>query len=222
MTYLIIEVRPDHGGKDAEDFASELATSFYKYCQKNSIPVELQPASGANKAYVLKAQAKVRALKWMEGVHTVTRIPKGSSSRHTSSATVVVIDPQKAEVSEGEINDNDLRIDRYRGTGSGGQRKNKVSTAVRLVHVPTGITITRETGRSQIDNLESAKEQLRIELRGLAKKARKEEIDAQRNILEDRSRSFTHNYQRGEVVDHSSGKRWTIKQWNSGKMRVGK
>lgn len=214
----IIEVRPDHGGKDAEDFAAELTASIRKYLTRSGKDAEVKPATEASKSFFIHTRGKTRDVRWLEGVHTVTRIPKGSSARHTSSATVVVIDPEAAHGVRWEVRDEDLRVDRYRGRGSGGQRKNKVSTAVRLVHKPTGIVITRETGRSQIDNLESAKEQLQVELDNRAREQRREKIDAQRDVLADKTRSFTHNYQRGEVVDHSTGKRWSMKQWNSGKI----
>lgn len=153
----------------------------------------------------------------LSGTHRVQRIPKGSSSRHTSTASVATL--PVGPVTEVEV--GEVRIDRYRGRGRGGQRKNKVSTAVRVVHEPTGTVITRETGRSQKANLDSALTELNHRLQVETNRKRQVQLDAIRNpqVRPERcAKVFTHNEQRNEVVDHQSGRQWTLKQWTKGKM----
>ena len=147
----------------------------------------------------------------------IQRVPKGSSARHTSSATVVV--RQNVDYAPVEVRDADIRIDRYRGHGAGGQHRNKVSTAIRLVHEPTGIVITRESGRSQSANLESATKQLREELAARGRSSREAKVNEQRSVLFDDSsrKDFTHNEKRSEVVVHTSGKRYRMSDWQAGK-----
>jgi peptide chain release factor 1 len=147
----------------------------------------------------------------------IQRVPKGSSARHTSSATVVV--RQSVSSAPVEVRGADVRIDRYRGHGAGGQHRNKVSTAIRLVHEPTGIMITRESGRSQSANLESAMKQLHDALDSRGRSGQSARINEQRTVLFDDSsrKDFTHNEKRSEVVAHASGKRYRMGDWQSGK-----
>lgn len=215
----VIEVRPDHGGNDAEDFAASLAESLHKSLIRSGYTVNKEPFSRVQRAFVLSTNAPLDALRWLEGVHTIQRIPKGSAARHTSSATVVVRD--KVKVNTVDINLDEVRIDRYRGHGKGGQNRNKVSTAVRVVHHPTGIIITRESGRSQDANLESALAQLKEELQAREHDKAHAQLTDARSVLDNGAKSFTHNTQRGEVVHHATGKRWSIKAWNAGRVEIG-
>lgn len=215
----VIEIRPDHGGDDAEDFAASLADSLHKSLVRSGYTVNKEPFSRVERAFVLSTNAPLSALRWLEGVHTIQRIPKGSAARHTSSATVVVRD--KVKVNAVDISLDDVRIDRYRGHGKGGQNRNKVSTAIRVVHQPTGIIITRESGRSQDANLESAMAQLREELQSREQAKAHAVLTDSRAVLDNGAKAFTHNTQRGEVVHHATGKRWSIKVWNSGRVDIG-
>lgn len=212
----IIEVRPDSGGQDAEAFARLLAQSIQKFLLRQGYQVEAQPFSELERSFALVVNAPLSALKWLEGVHAVQRIPKGSAARHTSLATVVA----RSEVREEEvlINPDDIRVDYYRGTGKGGQKRNKTSSAVRVLHKPTGIMVTRESGRSQSANLESAMLQLREQLQQTQRKREHSVVDAQRNVIASGVKTFTHNYQRGEVVEHKTGRRWSTKAWTSGRI----
>lgn len=214
----IIEIRPDHGGKDAADFAEELASTVHKSLIKNGYLVSQDTFSQLDRSFSITTNAPVNKLQWLEGTHTIQRIPAGSSARHTSSATIVV--REKVDKDVVTINMDDIRIDRYRGHGKGGQNRNKVSTAVRVVHMPTGIVITRESGRSQDANLESAMEQLKGELESRLRNKQKAMIDNSRQVLKDETKMFTHNTQRGEVVRHGTGQRWDLKTWNAGKISL--
>lgn len=215
----LIEIQPKNGGLDAESFTVELKDSLMKALRLKNFEATYTELSEQKKSFIITTSAPLKQVKWLEGYHTIQRIPQGSSARHTSSAVVIIRDEKTKPTDELVIDMKDVRIDRYRGTGRGGQRKNKVSTAIRVVHIPTGITITRETGRSQIDNLDSALEQLQSELDRRNEDALNQQVSSDRQLASEvKQKDFTHNYQRGEVVSHSTGKRWSAKHWNSGKI----
>lgn len=211
----ILEVRPDSGGQDAEDFAQTLVQSLGKFLTRNGHSTDLRPFSELARSYSIITDAPLTALKWLEGAHAVQRIPKGAAARHTSLVTVVARSEVEAQAIC--INPDDIRIDRYRGTGKGGQKKNKTSSAIRVVHKPTGIIITRESGRSQDANLASAMSQLEEELGKRSKKEAARNLSNQREVLQQGVKAFTHNYQRGEVVQHATNKKWSVKAWESGR-----
>lgn len=218
-SFTLIEIQPKNGGFDAETFTSELKDSLMKALRLKNYETTCSELSEQRKSFIIKTTAPLKKVKWLEGYHTIQRIPQGSSARHTSSAVVIVRNERTKADDELTIDMKDVRIDRYRGTGRGGQRKNKVSTAIRVVHVPTGITITRETGRSQGDNLDSALEQLQSELDRRNRVSRDQQVVADRQVAAAvKHKDFTHNYQRGEVVAHATGARWSAKHWNSGKI----
>ena len=113
-----------------------------------------------------------------------------------------------------------VRVETMRGRGRGGQRKNKVETAVRVTHLATGLTATRSAGRSQAANLKSARTQLERELRARAGQAALAEAGRQRRAQTRRgpqARVFTHSEQRGRVTDHLSGREWDMRAWRQGR-----
>jgi peptide chain release factor 1 len=113
-----------------------------------------------------------------------------------------------------------VRVETMRGRGRGGQRKNKVETAVRVTHLATGLTATRSAGRSQAANLKSARTQLERELRARAGQAALAEAGRQRRAQTRRgpqARVFTHSEQRGRVTDHLSGREWDMRAWRRGR-----
>ena len=113
-----------------------------------------------------------------------------------------------------------VRVETMRGRGRGGQRKNKVETAVRVTHLATGLTATRSAGRSQAANLKSARTQLERELRARAGQAALAEAGRQRCAQTRRgpqARVFTHSEQRGRVTDHRSGREWDMRAWRQGR-----
>lgn len=108
-----------------------------------------------------------------------------------------------------------------RGHGRGGQRRNKVETAVRVTHVPSGVVVTRLSGRSQVANLDDAKREIVATLTARATSGQAADIAAARRSQVDSERSgkaFTHCWYRDEVLRHSDGRRWTIRQWKQGRM----
>lgn len=154
------------------------------------------------------------------GTHRVQRVPaNGAGRRHTSTATVAVLRDTPAP--RVDLSDDDLRVERMRGHGRGGQRRNKVETAVRVTHIPSGLVVTRLAGRSQAANLEDAKRQLRAQLDAMASARTAHSIDVSRRAQVDSERSgktFTHCWYRDEVLRHGDGRRWTIRQWKQGRM----
>jgi len=156
------------------------------------------------------------------GVHRIQRVPKNDTRgrKQTSTATVALLsDSAPAAVI---LRPADLRIDRMRGSGAGGQRRNKVETAVRVTHFPSGIVVTRLSGRSQAANIEDAKRELVARLQG---RAAAQSLDAtaaaRRAQIGEAGRAgkdFTHCWYRDEVVRHSDGRRWTVRQWDQGRL----
>lgn len=216
----IIEVRPGEGGADAHAFALELVATLLSHLASNGHGAER--SEGPARTFLITTDATRTSLEWISGTHRVQRIPKGSAARHTSTATIAILNAgQGRGVGEGEEL-GAVRVDRYRGSGPGGQHRNKVSTAIRMVHQRTGIVVTRESGRSQSANLADAERDLRQQLRQQARKrgAAATQRDRQRQVTADRSaKTFTHNEQRSEVVDHQTGRRWTMKRWRKGDLR---
>lgn len=180
--------------------------------------------SGDGRTAVLDIEgedARLR-LETFAGTHRVQRVPANDKRgrRHTSTATVAVLASASA-LSTVTLRDKDLRIDRMRGSGTGGQRRNKVETAVRLTHLPSGIVITRLSGRSQAANIESAKAELTERLTSASAGKQARERDAQRSEFTDSERSgkrFTHCWYRDEVTDHATNRRWTVRQWKQGRL----
>lgn len=211
----VVEFRPGEGGDDARAFADELRDAFTAYLTRQGFTAERGDLG--ERTATLTSDAPPAALEWLAGTHRVQRIPRGSSARHTSTATVAVLEAPEQDRRPIEV--GEVRVDRYRGHGPGGQHKNKVSTAVRMVHAETGIVVTRESGRSQSANLADAERDLAQRL--TARQRRQAERDRQSRrrqqvVAERAAKTFTHNEQRGQVVDHATGRRWSAKRWARG------
>lgn len=150
------------------------------------------------------------------GSHRIQRIPKGSSARHTSTATIVVVDEN---LSEFVLTEGDLEERFARGSGPGGQHRNKTDSCVVLTHIPTGVSV-RIDGRSQWQNRQDARRELARRLSEECDRLAKTEQnrDRQSQATSDRAaKTFTHNTQRDEVVDHQTGRRWRLSDFNRGK-----
>lgn len=160
-------------------------------------------------------------LETLRGTHRVQRVPTTDKEgrKHTSTATIAVLDvDRKIEV---QLKDSDLKIDRMRGRGKGGQRRNKVETAVRVIHVPSGVVVTRLSGRSQSANIEDAKRAILEELETRKRSSVNSAVATSRRSQTNSERSgkdFTHCWYRDDVVRHSDGRRWTVKQWKQGRL----
>ncbi|WP_352231301.1 peptide chain release factor-like protein [Actinomadura sp. NBRC 104412] len=222
LAMCVVEIRPGEGGADALAFAVELADTVTAWAVRRGWPVDRSAAEPGRTIVITLNGVAEAEVAWLSGTHRLQHEPRNDrrGRRHTSTATVAVM-PQRPRPHGPFVRDEDLRVQTMRGRGRGGQRKNKVETAVRLHHLPTGIVVTRTTGRSQAANLASARTELEERLR--LQDARRERQDTDRlrraQVRSERSaKTFTHNAQRAEVVDHTTGRRWPLRTWRQGRL----
>lgn len=202
-----IEVRGAAGGDEAKIWAGDLIRMYMRFAIKNNWKTILLDESTLK----IKGDKSYKFLKNESGVHRVQRIPATEKRGrvHTSTATVAVL--PEVEDREISINPNDLDIQFYRAGGHGGQNVNKVSTAVRLTHKPTGIVVTASTERFQEQNRLNALALLRAKLYELSEQKKMREIAGYRSAIGsgDRSEKIrTYNFPQDRVTDHRIGKSW--------------
>lgn len=212
---IIMEIRAGAGGDEASLFAEELFTAYTHYANKFGWSVKLQSISDGNVGGFKEVIASISGekvysrLKFESGVHRVQRVPKTETMGrvHTSTITVAIIPEQ--EVSEVKLNMNEIRIDVTRSQGAGGQSVNTTDSAVRATHLPTGIIVFCQQGKSQTSNKEIALQILYSKLVALDDEKRmKEASDARLAQIGtgDRSeRIRTYNFPQSRITDHRIG-----------------
>ena len=212
---VIVEIRAGTGGDEAGLFAEDLYRAYSRYAQNRGWNVEVMDANhtevgGYNKiVFEVQGRGVFSRMKYESGVHRVQRVPKTEAQGriHTSTATVAVL--PKADEVEVKINPEELRIDIFHAGGHGGQNVNKVATAVRIVHSPTGLTVVCQDERSQYKNKQRAMSLLRARLFQAEQERHDAEISQARRSqvggAERAEKIRTYNYPQDRVTDHRSG-----------------
>jgi len=215
---LILEIRAGAGGDEAAIFAGDLARMYQRYATKKGWKFSIidyhQTSQGGYKTFIaeIDGEDSYDSLKQESGVHRVQRIPTTEKSGriHTSTASVAIM--PVVEPKDVEINPGDLEVSFFRSSGPGGQNVNKVETAVRILHKPTGVVVSSQSGRSQHANREQAMNILRSKLYEEQQRQHVEKLGELRREqigTADRSEKIrTYNFPQDRITDHRIGKKW--------------
>ncbi|MBQ3229914.1 MAG: peptide chain release factor 1, partial [Clostridia bacterium] len=212
---VIIEIRGGAGGEEASLFAAVLYRMYTMYAESSGFKVELVSANetelGGFKevSFMVEGEGAYSRFKFESGVHRVQRVPETEAQGRiqTSTATVAVL-PEVEDV-DFELNMDELEITRHRSAGAGGQHVNKTESAIRIIHIPTGITVDCQDERSQTKNKEKALKIIKSRLADLYNSQKEQAVASERRSqvgTGDRSeRIRTYNYPQGRITDHRIG-----------------
>jgi peptide chain release factor 1 len=215
---IVLEVKSGEGGEESALFAADLARMYIRYAERHGWTVTMLGETNSDLGGYKDATLSIRSrgdsadgvwsrLKFEGGVHRVQRVPVTESQGrvHTSAAGVLVY-PEPEEVEEVAIDESDLRIDVYRSSGKGGQGVNTTDSAVRITHLPTGIVVTCQNERSQLQNKIRAMQVLAARLQALAEEQAQADASADRasqiRTVDRSERIRTYNFPENRIADH--------------------
>jgi len=211
----IVELRAGVGGEEATLFVKDIFRMYTKFCEKKNYGIEILSTSVSEKGgfkeiiFLIKGKGAYKDFKYESGVHRVQRIPETESHGriHTSAVTVAAF--PETEEKELKIDPADLKIDTFRSSGAGGQSVNKTSSAIRILHIPTGIIVSCQDERSQTQNKVKALKILRARIQSIYDTELKGKIDSERKELvkggERSEKIRTYNFPQNRLTDHRIG-----------------